>query len=796
MSDAIVRSGEGLILVVLVVSYALAYAIRRLRRRRPDFRIGLPVFTGVTLRLLAVAAINATGLQSQLRGGDETTFLDLARALATQPLGRGFLPHGPNQLHTVLFALQIKLLDLSTTALRVTQIGLATLGMILIFAAVYDLAGGRAARLAAWILALEPASIFFNSALHKEPLMVLASGLVVFGGTKIWQRLDFNGALLAALGGLIAVETRSYAGWFLVSAAVFLLLHAALRKLDRPFRAMPIVYAVAVTIFLVTPTLLSVTSKKSLQTLQQSQNYTTGTQAAASAGGAGGDNLALEQVDFSSRGAVISNLPKRVFDVIFRPYPWQLQDASQQLGAIGTLIALAGLFLLLRYVWRRRGHVFAEIGPILYPLFFLLIAYSLTAGNAGTGFRYRTHLVVLGTAALVVVREHALRARSESRAREPASVGGELGSQPLGSTLLPGGVGSPLGTDSAEPLVSFVVPTFRRPDALHATLEALTTIDYPPARYELVVVDDGPDDRTAAVVESFAGNGRSLSLVSQENRGVATARNRGAAAAAGDLLIFVDDDIIVEPDHVRRHLAARAGYGDCLVNGHWEFSPATLDALQASPFGRFRVGIEDWVKTGIVKDPLPDGRFRPSGVTACNLSISANLFRELGGFDESFPFAGCEDQEFSLRAKRAGCTFVYDRSIRLQHNDQRVTLEQFCSRQRRGALTSVYLAARHPEQFADRALLLENAPATRFDPPRLRVKKTLKTAYSTPTMLKLARLASRVLERLAPDSRALKRIYTMTIGAHIFIGVRDGLGRLPEARAAAETAMRNRYASA
>ena len=418
MSDATLRNVEGFILVLIVVSYALAYTVRRLRRRRPDFAIGLPVIVGVVLRLLAVVAINATGLQSQLRGGDETTFLDLARTVAGTPWGRGFWPHGPYQLHTELFAIQIKLLHPTTTTLRITQIGIATLGMILIFAAVYDLAGAKPARLAAWLLAFEPASIFFNSALHKEPLMVLASGLVVFGGTKIWQRHEVSGSVLCALGGLIAVETRSYAGWFLVSASVFLILHAALRQLDRPLRAMPIVYAVVLAGFLVTPTLLTVTSKKSLQALQQSQNYTTQTQVAANSGG---DNLALESVNFSSRGAVIRNLPQRVFDLIFRPYPWQLSDASQQLGAVGTLISFACLFLLARYAWERRRHVFAEIGPIIYPMFFLAIAYALSAGNAGTGFRYRTDLLPLTIGALVVLREHALRARTAGREAEVQS---------------------------------------------------------------------------------------------------------------------------------------------------------------------------------------------------------------------------------------------------------------------------------------------------------------------------------------------------------------------------------------
>jgi hypothetical protein len=415
MSDTLLRRAEGLFLVVLVVSFGLAYVVACLRRRRPDFHIAKPLVVGFGLRLAAVAAINATSIQTQLRGGDEETFLNYARAIAATPWGRGFWPHGPYQLQTEVIAFQIKLAGLSATALRVTQIGIAMLGLVLILAAVYDLAGPRASRLGAWLLMLEPASIFFNSELHKEPLMELASGLVVLGGTKIWKRLDPIGFILCALGGLIAVKTRSYAGWFLVSAVVLLSLHSAIRKLDRPMRAMPIVYAVVLIGFLATPTLLSVTSNSSLQKLQQSQNFTTQTQAASNGSGSNSDNLVLESVDFSTRGAVIRNLPKRLFDITFRPYPWQLHDTSQRLGAVGSVIALAVLSLLLAYAWRCRGQILSLTAPILYPLLFLLVAYSLSAGNAGTGFRYRTHLVVLAVAMLVVLREHVLRMRAESR---------------------------------------------------------------------------------------------------------------------------------------------------------------------------------------------------------------------------------------------------------------------------------------------------------------------------------------------------------------------------------------------
>ena len=94
MSDATLRRGEGLILVVLLVCYVLAFVVRRLARRRPDFHVARPLIIGLALRLGAVAAINATSLQAQLRGGDEDTFLSLARTLAANRAALGYDSEG------------------------------------------------------------------------------------------------------------------------------------------------------------------------------------------------------------------------------------------------------------------------------------------------------------------------------------------------------------------------------------------------------------------------------------------------------------------------------------------------------------------------------------------------------------------------------------------------------------------------------------------------------------------------------------------------------------------------------
>ncbi len=416
-------------LAVLVVAYALWWLVHRLSRSRTEFRIGTPLAVGFGLRMAAIAGIGLTGLQATLRGGDEFTFLSLAGRLASQPFGRGYIPHGSYQLHTVIFALEDRLGFMTVGAMRIVQVGLALIGVVLIVAAVYDLAGARAARLAAWVIALEPASIFFNSALHKEPNMELASGLVVFGGTMLWRRLDVRGILLCGLGGLIAVETRSYAGWFLVSAAVFVLLHAGLRNMHRPLRALPAIYAFAIVAFLATPALLAASSSTNLQKLQQSQNANTNGIGQVTTG-PNSDNLALEHVDFSTRGKIVSNLPTRILDIIVKPYPWQLANANQRFGALGTVVAYVIALLLVFYGWQSRGHIFPRAGPVLYPLLFLLVAYSLAAGNAGTGFRYRTHLVTLVVAAVAILREQALLIRAERRAHAQRSVAGPGSAQP------------------------------------------------------------------------------------------------------------------------------------------------------------------------------------------------------------------------------------------------------------------------------------------------------------------------------------------------------------------------------
>lgn len=425
LNDQTIHDDLASLVTLLVTVYGLALLLRWLRRGRRDLAITSPIAVAFAARVFSAVAVGATGFASSLRGGDESTFLIHAERIAGTPFGStDWTDVLLNHLHEFVFSIQIGALDPPDLSMRIFQAGIAVAGLALLAVAVYELAGPRAAVIAGWVLAFEPTGIFFSTLLHKEANMILAGGLVAFGGATIWKRGDIRSLFPIVLGCLIAVATRPYAGWFLIAAGAAITLHAGLRSRRRGgSRSMALVAVVVLFAAISAPTVWEASTDENLErNVQQSQD----------ANAADDSNLKLEQVDFSTREAIIVNLPQRIGDVLFRPYPWQLDNVSQQLGLLGTVVALVLMFLLARALIRNRGRIMDRAGPFVYIAFLLLIAYSLSAGNAGTAFRYRTHLVSIGICLLIVLayaprlRRPVRRADREleepARAREPRPV--------------------------------------------------------------------------------------------------------------------------------------------------------------------------------------------------------------------------------------------------------------------------------------------------------------------------------------------------------------------------------------
>jgi len=399
------------LIVLLASAYALIGLLRLLKRRHEGLAIDRPILVAFSLRLLAAVALGQLAIARDLRGGDEVTFLTRADHIATTPFTGGeSMDALTTEFHTFLFSLHFRALGTAPPdfLLRIEMVLFSVIGIALLAAAVHELAGARASTITAWLLALEPANIFFSSLLHKEPIMYLAEGMVVYGGTMLWKRDRLTALVPIVVGCALAMATRPYVGWFLSAAAAAGVLHASLRQRKR-MRSLVLAAGVIVLVAAFIPTVWNASSDQNLQELQQSQDANATDQS----------NLSLERVDYSTRSNLVLNLPKRIRDVVLRPYIWQTQNASQQLGAIGTLVVLACLGVLAAALIRNRRGVMQTAGPLVYPAAFMLVAYAISAGNAGTAYRYRTHLVALAICLAIVLLAHR-RQEQEGPARVPA----------------------------------------------------------------------------------------------------------------------------------------------------------------------------------------------------------------------------------------------------------------------------------------------------------------------------------------------------------------------------------------
>jgi len=227
--------------------------------------------------------------------------------------------------------------------------------------------------------------------------------------------------------------------------------------------------------------------------------------------------------------------------------------------------------------------------------------------------------------------------------------------------------------------VSVVIPAYNAEDTLGACLEALGAQSAPPDRYEVIVVDDGSDDGTVAVAREHG-----VRLVRQPNAGPAAARNTGARAARGKILLFTDADCAPAPDWIERMTAP---FDDPEVAG---------------AKGVYRTRQREWVAR-FVQQEYEERYARMVGqecidfVDTYSAAYRRDIFLAHGGFDSLFPLPSVEDQEFSFRLARVGCwlAFVPDAVVFHRHD---VSLIEYWRRKFGIGYWKVLLLRRHPQR--------------------------------------------------------------------------------------------------
>lgn len=106
---------------------------------------------------------------------------------------------------------------------------------------------------------------------------------------------------------------------------------------------------------------------------------------------------------------------------------------------------------------------------------------------------------------------------------------------------------------SATPLISVIIPAYNAEKFIAATLDSVLSQTYP--HLEIIVVDDGSQDRTAEIVAAYAQHDRRLTLLRQSNQGVAAARNLAIEQSTGEYIAPIDADDIWYPQKLEKQLA-------------------------------------------------------------------------------------------------------------------------------------------------------------------------------------------------------------------------------------------------
>jgi glycosyltransferase involved in cell wall biosynthesis len=222
-------------------------------------------------------------------------------------------------------------------------------------------------------------------------------------------------------------------------------------------------------------------------------------------------------------------------------------------------------------------------------------------------------------------------------------------------------------------LVSLIVTTYNRPDALGAVLAGVLAQD--DRRFEVLVADDGSRDDTRALLERIARDAPvRIAHVWQEDRGfrAGAARNRAATQANGDYLIFLDGDCVPRPDFIARHrrLAER---GWMVAGNRILLSESFTGEVLAGNLPIHFWSFAQWHaahRRGAINRTLPL-RTLPLGplrklasrhwqrVRTCNLGVWACDFQAVNGFDEIFEGWGFEDSDLAVRLLNLGVRRKY-----------------------------------------------------------------------------------------------------------------------------------------
>ncbi|WP_315791448.1 glycosyltransferase family 2 protein [Fischerella sp. JS2] len=195
--------------------------------------------------------------------------------------------------------------------------------------------------------------------------------------------------------------------------------------------------------------------------------------------------------------------------------------------------------------------------------------------------------------------------------------------------------------------LSVVIPTYNRKAILEKCLRALETQQLSASSsitgYEIILVDDGSTDGTLEWLETNKTDFPHVRTFQQDHQGPAVARNLGVEKAQGDIIIFIDSDLVVIENFLQAHV-------DALVQG-WE-------KLGSDRFFTYGTVINTCNFEHPTSEPYKFTDFSAAFFATGNVAIPKHWLEKAGLFDTRFQLYGWEDLELGVRLKKLGLTLI------------------------------------------------------------------------------------------------------------------------------------------
>jgi glycosyltransferase involved in cell wall biosynthesis len=299
--------------------------------------------------------------------------------------------------------------------------------------------------------------------------------------------------------------------------------------------------------------------------------------------------------------------------------------------------------------------------------------------------------------------------------------------------------------------ISVIIPTHNRKERMKKCLESIFDQEFARDNYEVIVTDDGSTDGTKEMAMEFSSRENFVYLY-HDNVGRAANRNIGIRGSSGDLLLFIDDDVVADrkllTEHYKTHIENKNP--KLVVLGYTPFAREINRSLMIRYYEAFWERVFARARENDQKEIY--GLFITN-----NLSVRRDFVVGAGLFDEGFKNYSYEDTELGYRLLRNGMMLMFNENARARHYFQ-IDFRESLKQQYHTGSSAVVFHKKHPELKGSLSI---DAATGNFDRPVgfwRRAARAIRPLFYNNLFIYMSGLFIKIFNVLLPDRASFKII--------------------------------------